>query len=97
MRVFENQENQYNFDDIVDAIEDELGFSFISSIKEKSGYYVLGSEIRLVVDFNGDIKITLQFPNRRVDMSENNMTAEAYATAIESAEQIIEIIERMTE
>jgi hypothetical protein len=50
-----------------------------------------------VIDFNGDIKITLQFPNRRVDMSESNMIAEAYATAIESAEQIIEIIERMTE
>ena len=85
----------YSVEDIVDAINDELGFSMVST-DDDEGYFILGSQIKLKVNFQDDIEIILELPSTKVDMSVSSSEVETYATAIESAQSIADIIKRMT-
>ena len=95
MRILEENELNYSVEDIVDAINDELGFSMVST-DDDEGYFILGSQIKLKVNFQDDIEIILELPSTKVDMSVSSSEVETYATAIESAQSIADIIKRMT-
>ena len=95
MRILEDNELNYSIDDIIDAVNEELGFSMIKSGPTK-GYFMLGNKIKASVDFTDEITVELEFPKTKLDMMKEGVLAEAYAAAIESVDQIIDIIERMT-
>lgn len=95
MRILEENELNYSVEDIVNAINDELGFSMVGS-DENEGYFLLGRQIKLRVNFQDEIEIILDLPSSEVDMSTSTSEIETYATAIESAQSITDIIKRMT-
>lgn len=95
MRILEENEINYNIEDIINAVNDELGFSMIRT-SDSTGDFRLGSGIKLSVNFDNDIKVVLKFPSDEVDMSESYSQSESYSTAIESAQEIVDIIRRMT-
>ena len=97
MRILEETEISYNLDDIADAIDSELGFSMIKRSPTK-GYFMLGNDIVVNFGFDseGEVDLTVKFPSKEVDVSENISKLEMYATAIESVFQIRDIISNMT-
>lgn len=95
MKILEENELNYSLEDIIDAINDELGFSFVKSSPSK-GYFMMGNKINVYVDFSDEISVKIRFPQDEINMVEDEVLAEAYATAIESTSQIIDIINRMT-
>lgn len=96
MRVFNESDLNYSTEDIIASINDELGFSLVRESGEGSGYFILGTQIKLYVDFKDEINIELRFPDSIVELSTSTSQAETYATAIESAIEIVNIIDRMT-
>lgn len=97
MRILEDNELNYSIDDIVDAISGDVGFSMVKTTDTK-GYFMLGSQIKLSVNFDNDGEITaeLNLPSEDYDMTEGYSQVEMISTAIESAVQIVEIIRRMS-
>lgn len=89
----------YSIDDIIDALNDELGLSYIKSTDNK-GYINLGKGIKLVIVFNEDEmkldSVRLEFPTSRLDMTDNYTEAELYSSSIETSCQAIDIVKRMT-
>lgn len=98
MRIFNEETNSelaYNIDDVIDAINDELGFSAIKN-GDSSYYFMLGSSIKLTLDFStGETILTL--PSSEYDLTDDSSEIEIIASAIESAETILEITSRMSE
>ena len=89
-------EDNYSLNDIIDDIEDELGFSFVHE-EDNTGYFILGQKIKLFIDFNGNIKISLEMPDNSVDFTQGKSRAEALVSALESSIEIYDIIQRMTD
>lgn len=93
MRIVE--EINYSIDDIIDSINDELGFAYIKTTDSK-GYINLGQGIKINIEFNEAErkldKFELSFPRKDVDMTNSCTTAELYSSSIESAVQVIDLI-----
>lgn len=87
----------YSLDDIKDQIRDTYGFEYIESDTD-SGYILLskGLELRLSFDMDqrelSSAKILL--PSSVIDVSQGT-TADIYSSSIESAVQIVDLINRM--
>jgi len=95
MRILKESEINYSIEDIIDAINDELGFS---AIKVSSTLYrfALTNSYKLMVDFDDEISIYLKLNDDTIDVSEGTAEVEALVTACESSIEIVNIIERMT-
>lgn len=87
----------YSLDDIKDQIRDTYGFEYIESDTD-SGYILLskGLELRLSFDMDqrelSSAKIIL--PGPVIDVSQGT-AADIYSSSIESAVQIVDLINRM--
>lgn len=88
----------YSIDDIVDQIKSEFGFVY-TEIDDHRGYIVLGNQIKLNLEFNEDVKkldsAKIKFPTSSLDLAEGTTAAELYSSSIESALQIVDLINRM--
>lgn len=94
MRILEENEINYNVDDILDAIMDELGFSAVNLSNEV--YYInITSNYRLVINFEDNITIELKLTETTIDLSESTGEVESLVTACESAIEITNIVKRM--
>ena len=91
-------DNTYDIADIIDRIEDELGFVYIKT-SEDHGYINLGQGNRLTFNFaeGNPPKMFLEFTSRRLNVTENMQLLELYSTIIESVAQIYDIVMLMTE
>ena len=78
-------------------VEDELGFSGVKT-SETNGFFILGSQVRLnlLIKEDNSLRVKLVFPSKELDLSETTARADIYSSAIESAIQIVDIINRMT-
>lgn len=96
MKIVENI--NYSIDDVIDAVNDELGFSYIRS-SDSSGYINLGKGIKVLISFNPDRRelesIRLSFPEKIISLLDSNVQAELYSSTIESAVQISDLIKSM--
>lgn len=93
MRIIEDI--NYSLDDIIEAIDDELGFAYIKS-SESEGYINLGKGIRLEFEFNAHKpSVVLVFPDNEINVTENVNVMELYSSAIESTAQIMDVVDRM--
>lgn len=95
MRILEENEINYSIEDILDAINDELGFSAIK-IKDKEYIIKITNSYNLFINFNNEIKIELRIKNIPIDMSESTSEVETLVTAGESSIEIVNLINRMT-
>lgn len=95
MRILEENEINYNIDDILDAIMDELGFSAVN-LSDKAYYINITNNHRLIINFEGNITIELKLTETTIDLSENTSEVESLVTACESAIEITNIVKRMT-
>lgn len=95
MKILENSEVNYSVDDIIEAIEDQLGFSLVR-VSDSTYYIVLGSDLRLIIDFLGEVDISLKLPSKVVNMSDKTSEVEALISAAESSIEVVDIIKRMT-
>lgn len=94
MRIIEDI--SYSIDDMIDAINEELGFAYIKS-SEDTGYINLGQGIKLEFEFNTHKpSVTLVFPNKEINVTKSVNMMELYSSAIESTAQILDVIDRMT-
>lgn len=94
MRIIEDIE--YSIDDMIDAINEELGFAYVKS-SDSTGYINLGKGIKLEFEYNGHKpSVTLVLPSREINVTESVQMMELYSVAIESTAQILDVIDRMT-
>lgn len=95
MRILKESEINYVVEDIINEINNELGFS---AIKVSDNFYVIKitSDYELSIDFTDNIKVELSINNESIDLSEGTSEVEALITACESAIEIVGIIDRMT-
>ena len=94
MRIIEDIE--YSIDDMIDAINEELGFAYIKS-SEDTGYINLGQGIKVEFEFRSHKpSVVLVFPDNEINVTKNVNVMELYSSAIESTAQILDVIDRMT-
>lgn len=88
----------YSIDDIIDQIDKTFGFVY-TEINDHEGYIILGSKIKMVFKFNEDERkldsSIIEFPEKEIDLVKSPATADIYASSIESAVQVIDLINRM--
>ena len=88
----------YSIDDIIDQIDKTFGFVY-TEINDRKGYIVLGNKIKLTLEFNEDDRkldsSVLKFPDQEIDFIKSPTTADIYASSIESAVQIVDLVNRM--
>lgn len=88
----------YSLDDVVSQIKDTFGFIYTET-SDHEGYILLGSGVRLSLKFLEEEKgldfAILKFPELSFDLVESPTTADTYASSIESAVQIVDLIKRM--
>lgn len=88
----------YSIDDVVERINDDYGFTYTEETPS-TGYIILGNGIRLEVEFEEEERklksALLKFPDHVIDLVKSQTTAELYATSIESASQIVDLINLM--
>lgn len=88
----------YSIDDIIDQIDKTFGFVY-TKINSQKGYIILGNRVKLTLEFNEDDRkldsAVLKFPSQEIDFIKSPATADIYASSIESAVQIIDLVNRM--
>lgn len=88
----------YNIDDVISQINDSFGFRYVEET-DHTGYIILSRGIRLIIEFNESERkldtAELLFPESRLDLVKDRNQVEIYASSIESATQIVDLILRM--
>lgn len=88
----------YSIDDILDQIKETLGFSYIPT-NDHQGYIILGTKVKLMISFFEETKglesATIVFPSSSFDFVSSPSTSDIYLSCIESAGQIVDLINRM--
>ena len=88
----------YSIDDIIDQVNTDFGFSYVEDT-DNTGHYLLSPGVRLNLEFNETEKkldsADLILPDNHIELSKSKVTSELYATSIESATQIVDLITRM--
>lgn len=88
----------YSIDDIINQIRQTFGFSYVE-LNDHTGYLRLDNKITLNLEFNEDVRVldsaVVEFKSPLLDITTNTVTAEVYQSCIESAIQIVDLINRM--
>lgn len=95
MRICEESSITYSIEDIIDQINNELGFSVVKT-SDTTGYILLGNQIKLLINFDEIVSVKLKFPTAVIDISEGTSQVELYSTALDSSTEVYDIIKRMT-
>lgn len=95
MRILE--ERGYSIDDIINQVKDDLGFTY-NSQGDFKGNFKLGDEVVLELEFNEDHVLdsaVVKLKSNEVDLVKDNQQADIILAAIESAQQIVDLFNRM--
>lgn len=96
MRIIEDI--TYSIDDIIDQINSQLGFSYVDT-SDHEGYILIGNGMKLSLTFDEFEKqlnsAEFSLPNQSFDLVESPATTDIYASGLESASQIVDLINRM--
>lgn len=88
----------YSIEDVIDQIKETFGFIYTRS-SDTSGFILLGSGVRLEIEFKDEGKglesALIKFPRKEFDLAESSAMADLYSSCIESAVQIVDLINRM--
>lgn len=88
----------YSLDDVIEQIKTTYGFIYTET-SDHEGYILLGSGVRLSLIFFEEKKglesAMLKFPEISYDLVKTPTTSDLYAAGIESAVQIVDMINRM--
>ncbi len=94
--MLEEVQTGYDIQDILNEIEEQLGFSFVY-VSTTSGYFLISGKIKFFLEFSEgqDIYMEARLPEKNVDITENDSIIELYSSSFESISQIREIIVEM--
>ena len=83
----------YDFQDIFDEVQSQLGFSFVS-VGEYDGYFLISGKIKFYIKFNPDEEIVMEIrlPKKDIDISDSDATIERYSSSFEAISQIRALI-----
>lgn len=88
----------YSLDDVISQIKSTFGFIYTET-SDHEGYILLGSGVRLSLKFFEEEKglesAIIKFPDISYDLIESPATSDTYSSGIESAVQIVDLINRM--
>ena len=88
----------YSLDDIVDQIKESFGFIY-NETDDHSGYITLDSQSDLNLVFNEEEKkldsAIISLSSNEVDITDSSVAASTLISSIESAVQVVDLIERM--
>lgn len=92
------EEITYSLDDIINQIKETFGFIY-NSTGDSEGYILIGSGVRLSLKFfeekRGLKSAVLKFPDISYDLVKSPATSDLYLSGVESAVQIVDLINRM--
>lgn len=91
--ILEDINTGYEVQDILDEIENQLGFSFVS-VSDNSGYFLISGKIKFYIDFDSPQGITMEIrlPEKNIDITDNDSLIELYSSSFESISQIRQVI-----
>ena len=91
--MLEEVRTGYDIQDILDEVEEQLGFSFVN-VTTDSGYFLISGKIKFYLEFEEgkDVYMEVRLPEKNIDVTENESMIELYSSSLESISQIRNII-----
>lgn len=88
----------YSISDIINQIQEVYGFTYVE-VDDYTGYVVLDNKTTLNIEFNEEEKklnsAVIELSDNIIDITDSSTTAEVCMSSIESATQVVSLIQRM--
>lgn len=89
----------YSVDDAISKVQEELGFTYISSGEDNQGYFLVSDKVTLNVTFGMDQfdleEASIKFSDDSIDITKDFSELELYSSSLESCMQIVETIQSL--